>query len=344
MNVLINADNGDSIYLLPFLKDLSHTLGKKVGYVFCRSDADATTHFSKKRQLLEELLYEQPYLNLFGFIDKEYGRKYFYNRNYMTKDSISNIFFNKNDQDLTLTLKNNSDDGCGAHWVQLNNYDCNYVDAVPNFYFNNLDLETFYNPLCEIVRRRFSDLGRSYTEKWLTINEHNPLHNKKIAIGRSARYNQNCEIPKKLVDILGRDNFIFVGLPEEHKMFCANVCDIDFFPTDNLLQVAQVLNTVDLYIGNQSCIMAIAEGLKKDIIQEAAFKVPNCNFSNIRNNFFLATIHEGELKFLQTAGIKRDVQSSFNGIDLSQDKNIFDLTVRNQISSKKLYFDSYSLK
>jgi len=44
------------------------------------------------------------------------------------------------------------------------------------------------------------------------------------------------------------------------------------------LDLAQVISGADLFIGNQSCAYAIAEGLKKRAVLEVCTWLPNCLF------------------------------------------------------------------
>ena len=69
---------------------------------------------------------------------------------------------------------------------------------------------------------------------------------------------------------------VFVGTPEEHRLFCATCGELPHHPTANLLEVAEVIAGADLFIGNQSCPHAIAEGLKKNILLEVWPAGPNC--------------------------------------------------------------------
>jgi len=73
-----------------------------------------------------------------------------------------------------------------------------------------------------------------------------------------------------------KDQAVFVGTPEEHKVFCATCGVIPFYPTLNLAEAARVISGCDLFIGNQSAPHAIAEGLKKRIILEVWPAGANC--------------------------------------------------------------------
>ena len=72
---------------------------------------------------------------------------------------------------------------------------------------------------------------------------------------------------------------VFVGLPDEHAAFCREVGPVTQYPTDDLLQVARVIAGAKLFVGNQSSPRAIAEGLKKPVVQEIFMHDPNCCFN-----------------------------------------------------------------
>lgn len=332
MNTVLNTDNGDSIYLLPFLKEIYQRYGS-CGYIYPISDPGATTHYSKKKNLLYDILYEQPYITKFGFIDKIYNRQYFYQSSYILQmqdlPEITEIHFDKN-QTNVLEL---TDMDCGYKGI-YNYNSSNQINFIPNFYFNAADTTTYIKPLSQLAVDRFS-FGECFKKRWIHLNEHKTLHDKKIAIGRSARYNEDNEIMKFLVNKLGKENFIFLGLPEEHQSFCDHIEKIDYLQTDTLLQVAQALNTTELYIGNQSCIMAIAEGLKLNIIQESSKRVPNCNFSRYRDNFYCVVKENNEIIFINDS--LQDDEKDFFGIKLLRRTNNYDFVIHNHIYPSKSY-------
>jgi hypothetical protein len=52
-------------------------------------------------------------------------------------------------------------------------------------------------------------------------------------------------------------------------------------PTSTLLQIARVIAGSRLFVGNQSCPAAIAEGLKHSMILEVYRDLPNCCFERV---------------------------------------------------------------
>jgi hypothetical protein len=171
----------------------------------------------------------------------------------------------------------------------------------------------------ELVFQRFGLNPQSHMERWLELpplDELPKLHEKKYTIGRSERHNPSPEIMKKIVDTLGAHNFCFIGLPHEHERFCSDICQVDTIETKDLYDIAVAIELSEMYVGNQSCCLAIAESLKKPVIQETAVAVPNCTFSRLRKDFFLSFYVDGEVRLLN----EKEWGDSFNFHGLSLKK------------------------
>ena len=80
---------------------------------------------------------------------------------------------------------------------------------------------------------------------------------------------------------------IFVGTKKEHKQFINEIGNIDYYETNNLYNLAMIINGSLIFIGNQSCPYSIAEAMKKNTIQETSVNIPNCIFE--RNNALFNT-------------------------------------------------------
>jgi len=114
------------------------------------------------------------------------------------------------------------------------------------------------------------------TKPWITA-EPSPETTGMVVINRTSRY-QNRFFPwKQIVDFYG-SRIIFVGLAHEHKAFCNQFGFVSFRETKTLLDVARLVAGSQLFIGNQSCAYALAEGMKKDTIQETSLEIPDCIF------------------------------------------------------------------
>jgi hypothetical protein len=112
--------------------------------------------------------------------------------------------------------------------------------------------------------------------RWLAAEPHGASA-ARVVINRTARY-RNAFFPwKRIVEHYG-DLLLFVGLPSEHAEFCQTYGIVEHQPTKTLLELAEVIEGAELFIGNQSVANAIAEGLKKRMIQEVSHELPDCIF------------------------------------------------------------------
>jgi len=90
---------------------------------------------------------------------------------------------------------------------------------------------------------------------WLRLEPH---HLAPIIINRTSRYAATDSFAWELLD--GAD-CVFVGLHEEWRTFCRQFFPVPFHPTESLLELASIIAGAELFVGNQSCPLAIAEGL-----------------------------------------------------------------------------------
>lgn len=115
------------------------------------------------------------------------------------------------------------------------------------------------------------------TKPWIFIEDKLPILDHPIVINRTARYRNPLFDWKVIYRYYGR-KMIFVGSKSEHEEFCTAFGDVEYFPTANLYELARVIAGSELFIGNQSCANAIAEGLKHPLIQETSSQAPDCMF------------------------------------------------------------------
>lgn len=111
---------------------------------------------------------------------------------------------------------------------------------------------------------------------WLSVTG-DPKAKGRIIINRTERY-QNRRFPWARVVSHYGPLLAFVGLPHEYSKFCMEFGPVDYLPTQNLLEMAQLIRGSELFIGNQSCANAMAEGLKHRSIQETSTFIPDCIF------------------------------------------------------------------
>lgn len=316
MNTLINTDNGDTIYLLPLLKHLHNKYGKS-GIYFPKSSPYATTHYTQKLELFYDLLFEQQYITSFGFVDIDFDDQSVFCSEKHNTIRISQVFFDKfsDCHKLKTNICNDKEVTNGF----IFNHTGVFIDFIPNFYWPH-DKNINLYPLCYLIVERFG-YGKEFLKPWLHLKDHQPLHDRPIAISRTHRYTENPKLMQTLIKKLGKNNFIFLGLESEYQKFSKDVeKKIDFLYTKNLLEAAKALNTVNLYIGNQSCLLAIAESLKINTICEGCKRVPNCNFSFFRDNFWYGFTDNSEnLYFVNNTQVAD--QYTIMDISLKREKN-----------------------
>lgn len=118
------------------------------------------------------------------------------------------------------------------------------------------------------------------TVPWLAVDRAEKVAERPVLIHRSSRW-RNSAFPWDQVLEMHGHHAAFVGVPEEYEDFMrawGHICRIPYFPTKNFLELARLIAGSELYIGNQSAPYAIAEGLKKNTLQEVWLEGPNCLF------------------------------------------------------------------
>lgn len=109
---------------------------------------------------------------------------------------------------------------------------------------------------------------------WLTVDP-SPETKGMVVINRTERYRNKFFKWKSIVDHY-QGRLVFVGLQHEWKQFCDEFGYVSFRETKTLLDVARLIAGSALFIGNQSCANACAEGLKHNSIQETSLDIPDC--------------------------------------------------------------------
>lgn len=110
--------------------------------------------------------------------------------------------------------------------------------------------------------------------KWLHVTP-SPDSRGRIVCARSGRYRNGSFPWKQIVQHYG-DRLLFIGLKHEHAEFCSHWGMVEYKPVNDLLEMAQVIAGSELFIGNQSSPMAVAEGLKHPTIQETSTDPADC--------------------------------------------------------------------
>lgn len=134
---------------------------------------------------------------------------------------------------------------------------------------------THYN-LCDAQLEMFKVAKEVRDKPWLRVKRKTKL-DYDIVIARSPRYH-NHQINWREMYPFIEGRAVFVGHPSEHAAFQAVCGPLPYMQTNNMLELARIIDAAKIFIGNQSCPYAIAEGLKKTCILEVCPHVPNCLF------------------------------------------------------------------
>lgn len=113
-----------------------------------------------------------------------------------------------------------------------------------------------------------------FRKPWLSGIKADPRAAGRVVVHRTPRYN-NDDFPwRKIFDFYG-SRILIVGTPEERGMLTSYAGDAEYVPTADLLEVAQLVAGSSLVIAGQSCVLAIAEGLKHPRIAEVSTSQPD---------------------------------------------------------------------
>lgn len=139
--------------------------------------------------------------------------------------------------------------------------------------------------LFEAYPKRFGMEPLSETEPWLEVDPE-VIHDRPVVIHRSARY-RNSAFPWKEVASRYAHQMLFVGLRSEFEEWVGSFGRVaEYAPTENALQIANLIAGAKLFIGNQSSPNAIALGLGKTLVQEVCPLTPDCVFRRTNTQYF----------------------------------------------------------
>ncbi len=109
------------------------------------------------------------------------------------------------------------------------------------------------------------------TKPWLYASKKEEYSNC-IALSRSKRYG-NPNLSR--VFLSGYKDLAFLGTEQEYKSMKAELPSLVWIKVDNFLEMADIINSCKLFIGNQSMPFAIAEALKVQRVLEVSLESPN---------------------------------------------------------------------
>lgn len=99
-----------------------------------------------------------------------------------------------------------------------------------------------------------------------------------IVVNRTTRY-QNRFFPWRAIVRENRDKILFIGLKDEYDNFSRQFGRVMFRQPRDFCEAAIQIAVSKIFVGNQSCCYAIAEGLKHNTVQEVFPYDPNCIFN-----------------------------------------------------------------
>lgn len=108
---------------------------------------------------------------------------------------------------------------------------------------------------------------------WLSVDP--TLHGRPV-FARSGDHHGWAGLWEHCMSLLS--NPLFVGTVEEHSRFEQQFGVIEHVQTHDLLALARVIAGCSIFVGNQSCPYALAEGLKVRAVLEVDPMAPNCIF------------------------------------------------------------------
>ncbi len=111
-------------------------------------------------------------------------------------------------------------------------------------------------------------LGLPHTpraEPWLAVPD--VKREARVVVHRSPRY-RNPSFRWDLVHSRYAGDAVFVGHEEEHAEYSSAYGRIPYLPTTDYLELARVIAGATLFVGNQSSPAAVAQGLRKPMLQE----------------------------------------------------------------------------
>ncbi len=106
--------------------------------------------------------------------------------------------------------------------------------------------------------------------------EAQPRRVAEVVMSRSARYRGHPAFWKAAMETY-RSRAVFVGTEDEH-LEISKFGKVPWYPTETMLDVAEVISGCEVFVGNQSAPYAVAEGMKKTAVLEVYGLDENCRF------------------------------------------------------------------
>jgi len=140
--------------------------------------------------------------------------------------------------------------------------------------FRKLGIKYHTVNLCQEILKTFNTPFSMAQKPWLYADSKRVV---RAVFHRTNRYlNKRMDYGPYLKKYKGSS--IFVGFRDEWKQFVKDFGPIEYYPTKDLWEAACVINGSDIFLSNQSGLMAIAVALGKTYVQEVAIGCANCIF------------------------------------------------------------------
>lgn len=132
------------------------------------------------------------------------------------------------------------------------------------------------NRLSSLVLEWFKAPSWLDDEPWLTCET--VPDSPPVVFARSLRYRSKAFDWKAIHQKYG-EMAVFVGLPEEHADFVAQVGPVPFRRVADAREMAQLIASSALVVSNQTFALSVAVGLQRPVIVEYSSGTPNCYFN-----------------------------------------------------------------
>jgi hypothetical protein len=145
-----------------------------------------------------------------------------------------------------------------------------YVEVLP---YSDQEFDTNYGIHPDNIR---------VNEPWLFLDkiEDPYIKSKKVLINRTHRYRGNDSFYYDFLKYYKPSEIVFCGIEEEYSSFCSDFnASIDFLKTESSIELATLINSIPTFVGNQSLICAIAQGLGKTCYIETGRLAANYLFN-----------------------------------------------------------------
>jgi hypothetical protein len=135
----------------------------------------------------------------------------------------------------------------------------------------HLDEWRRHGGLHNISDSHLAAFGLPSTERdraWLEFSDPIRIEGKPIVLARSVRSQSNYSYWEWRLPSIKHQS-VFVGLPKEYEIFVYTFGhEVTYYPTPDILTLARVIAGCELFIGNQSLPHALAEAMKKRLVNE----------------------------------------------------------------------------